>query len=504
MIPITFGKYKELWACVVSLLIISQCCFAQETKSTDKFSDNVQNIPGISVDESVDKPAQNIMDFSLSRDSFGEANKSQYDWLSLHTQLTYLSMWHDSIKNKSQNQIQPGANNLDPASELKSTFDATLLVGFRLAEHTAFFVNPEIDQGFGLSNTVGLAGFPSGSAYKVGQKEPYGRIPRAFLRQTFNLGGEKELIEEGPNQFANEVTHNNLTLTVGKFSVVDIFDTNRYSHDPRADFMNWSVLDSGAFDYAADSWGFTYGLAAEWRQENWTLRTGLFDLSSIPNSEKLDSSFKQYEWVNEIERRYFVGQREGSLKLLAYVNRGFMGSYIDAVSLAVNSRTSANCPTLASSSPASTSCVRQFASQGGIALNLEQELSRSTGFFARLSANQGKKETYDFTEINQSLAAGLVFQGSSWGRGGDTVGTAGVVNALTADARKYFSAGGVGILIGDGWQNYGQEMISETYYNARLSNHITSSLDFQYVVNPAYNRDRGPVSILGIRLHLEF
>ena len=118
-------------------------------------------------------------------------------------------------------------------------------------------------------------------------------------------------------------------------------------------------------------------------------------------------------------------------------------------------------------------------------MNLEQELSRSTGFFARLSANQGKKETYDFTEINQSLAAGLVFQGSSWGRGGDTVGTAGVVNALTADARKYFSAGGVGILIGDGWQNYGQEMISETYYNARLSN-------------------RGPVSILGIRLHLEF
>jgi len=268
--------------------------------------------------------------------------------------------------------------------------------------------------------------------------------------------------------------------------------------------MNWSILDSGAFDYAADSWGFTYGIAAEWRQDNWTLRTGLFDLSTVPNSEILDSSFKQYEWVNEIERRYLIGQREGSLKVLAYVNRGYMGSYSDAVSLAANSRTNAKCPTLFDSSPASTFCVRQYSSQGGMAINLEQEISRSAGFFARLSANKGNKETFEFTEINQSLAGGLVFQGSNWGRSGDTVGVAGVVNALSQDARKYFSAGGMGVLIGDGWQNYGQEIISETYYNARLTDHITSSLDFQYVVNPAYNRDRGPVSIVGIRLHLDF
>jgi high affinity Mn2+ porin len=137
-------------------------------------------------------------------------------------------------------------------------------------------------------------------------------------------------------------------------------------------------------------------------------------------------------------------------------------------------------------------------------LNLEQELSKSVGLFARLSANQGKNETYDFTDINQSLSGGVVFQGASWGRGGDTIGVAGVVNDLTTDAKNYFSSGGMGVLVGDGWLNYGQEKIFETFYNARLSSHISSAIDFQYILNPGYNKDRGPVPVLGLRLHVDF
>ena len=442
--------------------------------------------------------------FKFNSDQPIDQEAAKTDWLSLHGQITYIDMWHPSVRNTSLHQVQSDSNSLKQQAEKKETFDTTFLIGIRLAENTALYLNPEIDQGFGFANTVGVAGFPSGAAYKVGQAEPYGRFPRAFIRQTFNLDGEKELIEEGPNQFANEVMHNNVIVTVGKFSVVDVFDTNRYSHDPRADFMNWAILDSGAYDYAADSWGFTYGLAIEWRQDDWTLRTGLFDLSTVPNSELLDSKFKQFEWVNEVERRYKLADRDGSLKLLAYVNHAYMGNYAEAVSLSLNAGTTSACPSLDLSATPSTSCVRRYASQGGFALNLEQELSKSVGVFARLSANQGKKETYDFTDINQSLSGGVVFQGASWGRGGDTIGVAGVVNALTTDAKNYFSTGGMGVLVGDGWLNYGQEKIFETFYNARLTSHISTALDFQYILNPGYNKDRGPVPVLGLRLHVDF
>jgi high affinity Mn2+ porin len=438
----------------------------------------------------------------------GEASKQssalELSWLSLHGQLTFLNMWHPAVKNASTNQVVPGTNSLQPSTENKETFDTTFLVGIHLSESAAFFINPEIDQGYGFTDTLGIAGFPNGAAYKVGQFQPYGRIPRAFYRQTLNLGGEAEFIEEGPNQFAKEITHNNLTLTAGKFSVVDVFDTNRYAHDPRADFLNWSIVDSGAFDYAADSWGFTYGLALELRQENWTLRAGLFDLSNVPNSEILDSTFKQFEMVSELERRHQFAQREGSLKLLGFVNRGNMGSYSDAVNLALNSGTTTACPSLAMSEPPSTACVRHHSQQGGLAINLEQELSPTLGLFAKLSANQGKKETFEFTDINQSFATGLVFQGVAWGRGGDTVGVAGVVNGLSEQARSYFSAGGMGVLVGDGWLNYGQEKITELFYNSHLTQRLSAALDVQYVINPAYNRDRGPVSIVGARVHYDF
>ena len=186
--------------------------------------------------------------FKFNPDQPKDQETDKTDWLSLHGQITYIDMWHPTIRNASLHQVQSDTNSLKEKAENKETFDATFLIGIRLAENTALYLNPEIDQGFGFANTVGVAGFPSGAAYKVGQVQPYGRFPRAFIRQTFNLGGEKELLEEGPNQFANEVTHNNVILTAGKFSVVDVFDTNRYSHDPRADFMYWAIVDAGAYD----------------------------------------------------------------------------------------------------------------------------------------------------------------------------------------------------------------------------------------------------------------
>jgi high affinity Mn2+ porin len=417
-------------------------------------------------------------------DSEAQARES---W-SLHSQFTNVTQYHPAFRSPYQ-----GANSLDPGNSGRETVDVTLYAGVRLWSGAAVYANPEIDQGFGLSTTLGLAGFSSGEAYKVGSSDPYYRLPRLFLRQVIGLGGELEPVPAGANQLADRQQSDNLTVTAGKFSAVDIFDTNRYAHDPRADFMNWAVIESGAYDYAADAWGFSYGAAAEWTQSWWTLRWGAFALSRLPNQRELDRTFQQFELVAEIEERHAWLAHPGKLKLLAYDNRARMGGYDDAVALALRTGAAAD-----------TSLVRHMASRPGLALNLEQELASDLGTFARASINDGTKEAFDFTEVNRSVAAGLALAGNRWSRPQDTVGLAAVVNALSSAARRYFAAGGLGILIGDGrLPDYGFEKVLETYYSARLTEHVTAGADFQLVVNPAYNADRGPVSIFGFRIHAE-
>jgi high affinity Mn2+ porin len=367
------------------------------------------------------------------------------------------------------------------------------MAGVRLWTGGSAYFNPEIDQGFGLSNTLGIAGFPSGEAYKIGANAPYIRIPRAFIRQVFNLGGEVHSVESAPNQISEAITANNLIVTLGKFSVTDVFDINTYAHDPRADFLNWTVIDSGTFDYAADSWGFTYGAAAEWTQDWWTARLGIFDLSTIPNGKQPDPDFGEFEGVLELEERHHWGDHPGKLKVLVFANHGRMGSYTDAVAFGA----------LTGTIP-STAAVRRFQTREGIELNLEQELATNVGGFLRLGVDDGSKEDYDFTDVNRSVSTGLSIKGALWGRGQDAIGIAAVQNGLDKNARTYFADGGLGILIGDGQLNYGPERILETYYALHLITGVTATLDYQWVDHPAYNRDRGPVSIVAVRLHAQF
>ena len=406
----------------------------------------------------------------------------------VHGQWTTVSQRHPAFASP-----YAGDNSLVSNARTEETTDLTLFAGLRLGRTTEIWVNPEIDQGFGLSNTLGLAGFPSGEAYKVGANTPYLRLPRAFIRHVIPLGGEEEKVEAGANQLSGARASDNLVLTIGKFSVVDIFDTNSYAHDPRADFLNWSVIDAGAFDYAADAWGFTYGAAMEWTQGRWTLRGGAFQMSAVPNAKVNGIHPHQHMLVGELERRHEFAGRPGKLKFLAFVNRADMASYRDALQLAAGT-----------GSTPDVSRVRRFQSRPGITINLEQELASDLGVFARLSANDGGKEAYEFTEINRSLAVGASMKGARWGRADDTVGLAAVVNGLSGAARDYFAAGGMGILIGDGRLNYGTEQIVETYYSLRMNQYVTLALNYQHVVNPAYNQDRGPVSIYGMRLHAEF
>ena len=250
------------------------------------------------------------------------------------------------------------------------TFDATLFAGVRPWDGAEVWADLEMDQGFGLSNTLGIAAFPSGEAYKVGKSVPYLRLQRLFFRQSFDLGGETQVLDSEANQLAGRRTADNLVITAGKLSVTDIFDTNTYAHDPKADFMNWAMIDSGAFDYAADAWGYSYGIAAEWNVDAWSLRAGLFDLSKVPNTTELETDFRQFEIDAEAERRYSIGGHDGKVKLLGFLNRGDMGAYKDAIALAV-----------ATDAPADTALVRRYRSRPGMALNIEQAHHRRPGRF---------------------------------------------------------------------------------------------------------------------------
>jgi high affinity Mn2+ porin len=406
----------------------------------------------------------------------------------VHGQLTNITQKHSVFASP-----YSGQNSLLPNGRIEETTDITLFAGQRLWRGAELWVNSEIDQGFGFDNTLGVAGFPNGGAYKLGANTPYLRIPRVFVRQVIPLGGAQEKVEAAANQLGGTQNSDNLTLTVGKFAVVDIFDANSYAHDTRADFMNWSVIEAGAFDYAADSWGYTFGAAAEWTQDWWTLRGGLFQLSAVPNGKVAGVDFSQYSAIVEAEERHQWQGHPGKLKFLAFVNRGNMANYRDAVQLG----------TVTGSTP-DVSLVRHVSSRPGMGFNLEQELSSDIGAFARFSANKGSKETYEFSDINQSLAAGLSLKGDRWGRHDDTVGVATVVNKISGAAQEYFAAGGLGVLVGDGRLNYAPEKILEMYYSLRIDAHVALALDYQHVANPAYNQDRGPVSFYGVRLHADF
>jgi high affinity Mn2+ porin len=385
-----------------------------------------------------------------------------------------------------------GANSLDPHGGTEETTDATVYLGRRLWRGAEAWINPEVDQGFGLSGTLGAAGFPSGEAYKIGANAPYLRLPRAFVRQYIALGEVEESVETAVNQLAYQRAAKALTITVGKFSVVDIFDTNRYAHDPRTDFMNWALIDAGSFDYAADAWGFTYGAAAELAQGPWTVRGGIFQLSPVPNGKITAVDFSQFSLVAEIERSYAWHGRPGKIKLLGFANRGEMGAYADALQL-----------TGQAGGVPSTGAVRHRSWRPGAAINVEQEVSSEIGVFARAGVNDGRFEAYEFTEINQTVSAGISLTGASWSRPEDRIGVGAVVNALSSDARSYFAAGGLGILIGDGRLNYGAEQIVELYYALKVNPRLAVTLDYQNLLHPAYNRDRGPVSVIGARLHIE-
>lgn len=408
--------------------------------------------------------------------------------LAWYAQATYVEQETDRFR-----APYAGHNSLVP-DQGRQTADVTLYLGVRLAHDTELWVNPELDQGFGLADTLGLAGFASGEAYKVGDALPYLRCQRLFVRYTWNIGGEASEVAAGANQFAGTAAAERVVLTVGKLGVGDVFDVNRYAHDPRNDFLNWSIIDTGSFDYAADAWGYTVGAAIEWYEGPWTWRAGFFDVSDVPNSPHLEPGFHEFQLVGEVEHRYTLGDRAGKVAVTGYATHARMARLEDAIAYGA-----------ANGVPPDPAPVRDYRTRHGVSMNVEQTLTDGIGAFLRAGVSGGYVETYDFTDIDRSFAVGLAVDGKLWHRDGDTLGVATVINAASADRRRYLDAGGLGLLIGDGrLPDSSSERIVETYYRLGLGRFVHLTLDYQYVANPAYNVNRGPVSIWAVRLHTEF
>lgn len=414
---------------------------------------------------------------------------------SYHFQFTAISQYHPGFK-----ALYSGRNSLADTAEIAATsITSTLYLGRRLWKGAAVYFNPEISGGRGLSSALGVAGAFNGETTRVGSTEPRLYIARAYFQQDFPLGNDYLELEDDENQIAEKIPKDRISISAGKFAASDFFDDNSYSHDPRAQFSNWSLMANGAWDYPANTRGYTMGLVVEVVKSNWTLR-----LSTLAVPRSANSSNLQYKLGNahsetlEIERKDLF-KRPGSLRLLVSNTYSKAPSYAEGLQ-ALRDNNTFILDVISGDAENNVYGGRKY----GFGFSGDQELTDDLGIFGRAGWNNGKDVSWAFTEIDQTFSLGLSLKGGKWKRGNDVFGLAAVVNGISEGHKTFLADGGYGFIIGDGRLNYGNEMILETYYNAQLTKTFWLTLDYQFVKNPGYNKDRGPVNTFGIRSHVAF
>lgn len=421
----------------------------------------------------------------------GAADSAPEDW-QLKGQATYV--WQRS---PGFGAAYGGPNSLRNGGEEGYTFTSTAYLGARPWQGGEVYLNVELGKGDALSGLTGLGGFSNGEATRVSGKNFRAYRQRLFLRQTWGLAEETLAVDSDFNQLAGLVARDRFVLTVGNFSTLDIFDDNAYAKDPRTQFLNWSNMAHTAFDYAADARGFGWGFAGEWYQGDWVLRFGRMTGPKDPNGQPTDFQIKKhYGDQVELEHAHTLAGQPGKVRLLAFRNRAWLASFDDARAwLAAHP----------GGNPQTIAQVREgLRIKYGAGINLEQAISDQLGVFLRLARADGRSETYAFTEADGSLATGLALKGGAWGRPDDTFGLAWIRNTLSHHRRSYLESGGISFFIGDGGLNYRPESIVESYYSWQAIKNLWLSADYQRIANPAYNADRGPANLFGLRLHAEF
>lgn len=410
--------------------------------------------------------------------------------LQLNFQQTVVTQHHQKFSAK-----YSGVNSLHPNEETQTSLTTTFYSGVKLAKYSKIYFNPEIAGGAGLSRATGIAGFANGETFRVGNPKPQIYVARLYIEQLFALTKTTRWQSKGINQLAGFIPQNYIKVVAGRFAMSDFFDNNTYSHDPRTQFLNWSLMGNGAYDYAANTRGYTWGTMLEFRKKTFAIRAAGALVPKEANASNMNTSIKE-ALAKQIEFEKGWGKdRKGILRILVFHNKANMGNY----QLAINQAQSLSIiPNIIS--------TRQVGrSKFGFGINLEQQVTPNTGLFLRSSWNDGKNETWMFTEINNSFSIGTLGNGNSWKRKDDTWGIAMVSNGISSQHQAYLAAGGAGFMVGDGALNYGREFILEAFYNALLhEDHFFITPDYQLVFNPAYNKDRGPVSIYAIRVQTKF
>jgi len=429
--------------------------------------------------------------------AFGQTdpeNGKTANWTS-HFQSTVIAQKHSGFRSsyKGENSL---ADSVEPTAV---SLTSTLFLGRRLWKGAALYFDPEVAGGKGLSFATGVAGALNGETYRVGATEPQVFIARAYLQQHIPLPNTKyEYVSDDANQLAGRIPTDRVTITIGKFAISDFFDYNSYGKDPRTQFFNWSIWANGAWDYPADTRGYTYGLVTELIKPSWAIRFSSVAVPRIANYHLLEYKIpKAHSETLELEHKIAVNKREGDIRLIFSNTRSKAPSYTDGISaLATNNNFLLD--VISGDAENNSYGGKKF----GLGFNIEQELTDDIGFFSRIGWNDGKYASWAFTEIDQTFTAGLSVKGNWWNRSEDVFGVAVANNGISSGHRNFLKEGGYGFIIGDGMLNYGHETIIESYYNVKLLKFLWFSLDYQFVKNPAFNRDRGPVHVFGLRGHI--
>ncbi len=408
----------------------------------------------------------------------------------LFWQATTIGQYHGTFHSPYE-----GARSLQDTTEWGDSITSTLFFGLRLDQNTQLYFDPEAAGGRGFSNVDGIANAPNGELPRVAAVHLTPYLARLYIQHDFGWGSERESFESDENQLAGSRPVDRYTVVVGRFSLTDFFDNNRYTHDPRTQFMGWAIMYNGAWDYPADTRGYTWGVVQELHTKYWSFRYGAAMEPKVANGEQFDHRVLRDRGDNfEVERRYSLKKHQGAIRALGFALHNDSGSYQEALNLARETGTTPDV--------VATREVGRTKYGGG--LNLEQEITSDIGVFSRLGWNDGRTESFVFTAVDRLASGGVSVTGTRWHRHYDVAATELTVSGLSNVHAQYLADGGLDFLIGDGRLTYGPEYVWEAYYNARVATGFFATIDLQHVANPSYNQARGPVWIPSLRLHLEF
>jgi len=435
--------------------------------------------------------AQDSQDSSKAPDQTASPDQAppSQNW-NIYWQATSIGQYHGTFRS-----LYEGPFSLQDYPERDASLTTTIFFSFHLGQNTLFVFDPEIAGGRGFSGVNGLANSSNGELPRVLTATPKPYVARLYVSHDFALGDEKEAVESDENQPAGERPVKRYTVTVGRFTLTDFFDDNRYTHDPRSQFMGWAVMYNGAWDYAADVRGYTWGWVHELHLRKWSFRYASALEPKVANGSQLDRRILVNRGDNyEAEYRYGPPVHAGTVRVLHYRDHADAGNYAEAIRDAQ----------LTGERPDVTATRKNGTLKYGFGVSFDQALTEDIGVFSRLGWNDGKTESFAFTAIDRLATGGISLTGRRWHRPHDVVATELTVSGLSAVHAEYLARGGYDFLIGDGRLEYGPEYVEESYYNAQVWKGFSATFDLQHVANPAYNEARGPVLIYSLRLHLEY